>query len=421
MIIGNRFHAVRGLGPLSGGLGRRYILERRRAQWPARLVPDGPDWVTLPSGVVVPAIAGGAGGTYLQGYENMAFPLFHQSATAGQSTLALDSNYVNNTSGDAIAARFHLRQAETLSAVRFFITAYTGTAANVNDLNVDLRANSNTTGPGGTTQHDSVTINPASATGWITTTGWTFAASADTVYWLVIGDADGNSTDFATVLRSTNTWTLFRDMLKSQAWQTTDGWSATRTAASQASGIVILFTSGRVLGSPITATAASTSSQNRRGLRFIAPAGLKLFGMTGLGNPTTTTVTGLELYADASTPGSGQLATGTTELMNQLANIGGYLWETPPSLTQGTAYRAVYVYGVNSTTPGKMNIGTGADATLRSARVGGGAWYWAEANGTTDWSNDDINATPAVELLVDDFVTEAVSAAQLVNSGALVG
>jgi hypothetical protein len=56
-----------------------------------------------------------------------------------------------------------------------------------------------------------------------------------------------------------------------------------------------------------------------------------------------------------------------------------------------------------ATTPNKASIGTGSNAILRSAMLGGGKWYWAESNGLIDWSNDDINAWPFLMLIVDDI------------------
>lgn len=423
MILGNRFHAVRRLGPLSGGLGRRYILERRRAQWPAVLVPDGPEWVRLHDGRVVPAIHGGAGGTYVQGYEVPSLALFRLPGAGSQTTHALDSAYANGTGGDAIASRIQLPRVETLASVYAFIGSYTGTAANVNDLNFEFRDNSFTTGPS-TTLHDSVTKDPASATGWISATWSTgFTTTEDVPYWIILGDADGNTTDYATVLRNTNTFGAMASAWISQAAQTTDGWTSVRTFAGNPGALVVAFTSGRVIGSPFSASTGSPNNTNRRGLRFVAPATCKLYGALLNGSVAVATLTGLELWTGTDGPNGSPTATGAVDFLTNAVTsaVFGHDFTTAPTLTQGTAYRLVFTYGANSTLPSKLNIGTGADDTLRSAMLGGGAWYWAGANGTTDWSNDDTSAQPAMDVLIDDGVTESVEASQLVNSGALVG
>lgn len=366
------------------------------------------EWWQSPEGLWVPRMAGGAGGTYIAGgYEHPRSLLFRHGFAPAQQTLALSSNYVNATSGSAIASRFAYREADTLSKIYFFVTGYTGTAANVNDINCEFRNNSDTTGPS-STLHDSVTVDPASATGWISATWVTgFTLVANTSYWAIVGDADGGATDFATVLRSLTGFTLTADQLLYQAVQTTDGWASVRTFAGVPSNIVLLFTSGRTVGNPFpTGNVASTSSTNQRGLRFIAPAGCKVFGMsfaTGAAG-----CSGINLWSGSNGPGGSADANGTTPISQATlasATEVGFAFETPPTLTQGTIYRLVMTYAAVATQPARFQIGTGADATLRSAMLGGNAWYWAEADGTTDWSNDNTSEFPAVDVIVEDFVT----------------
>lgn len=410
MIVANRFQAVRRFGARwPGGIGPRMILERRRAQWPARLVPDGPEWVRLPSGLVVPALRGGSGGAYFNRYEHpaaIAFLLI-SNVSSTQSGVGLDSNYVYATSGDAIGSRFNLAAAETLDQVYFNVTGYTGTAANVTSLDLELRNNTSGTGPG-TTLHESKTINPGSGTGWLKSTGWTFSFSADTPYWLVLGDANGNTTDFATVLRSTNAFASGRDW-RSMAAQVTHP-STTWSISNQPPSLVLVFASGRVFGQPITASATTANNTNRRGWRLVAPAAFKVLGMVGIGSTALTTITGIELWEGSAGPSGTPTATGTLEVIgNSLSSVAGvgYLFAEAPTLTPAQSYRCVFAYAASASTPSKLSIGTGADATLRSALLGGGQWYFAGANGTTDWSNDDQNGIPSVDLLIEDFVASA--------------
>jgi hypothetical protein len=82
-------------------------------------------------------------------------------------------------------------------------------------------------------------------------------------------------------------------------------------------------------------------------------------------------------------------------------------FETSPTLAKAAEYRVVFTYSASATTPRKLSIGTGADANLRAARMGGGGWYWAQANGTTNWANDDSNGVPQVGLIIEDQVAVA--------------
>jgi hypothetical protein len=52
--------------------------------------------------------------------------------------------------------------------------------------------------------------------------------------------------------------------------------------------------------------------------------------------------------------------------------------------------------------------------------LGGGSMYWAEANGTTNWSNDDTAAWPAMTLLVDDMVDPLEGGGDIpINAGSI--
>lgn len=417
-----RYHRVRPIGP--NGIGAPYVWDRGRAQDAPRMIPAPYDkgerfkgftrygeWWRSPEGIWVPILAGGAGGTYLQGAREVPRSHLMRAASAlTQRLLALDSNYVNAASGDAIAARFAIKSAEQLSKIYFFITSYTGTAANVNDISCEFRNNSNTTGPG-STLHDSVVVDPASATGWISGTWVTgFTLAADTEYWTVVGDADGGITDFATVLRSVSFPSGVADYNMYIAAQTTDGWASVRTLAGEISGLVHVFVSGATVGNPFSSSANSTSSTNQRGLRFIAPAGIRLFGMVA--QAAAAALSGINLWAGSNGPAGAADASGTLPISSAsitTANEIGYGFETPPTLVQGTTYRLVFTYSVAAVTPARWLIGTGADASLRSAMLGGGNWYWTEADGTTDWSNDDTSAFPAVDLILEDFVTVPAS------------
>lgn len=406
-----RYHRVRKFG--ASGVSEPYIFDRGNSHNATRLLPgpyykDDPEWIRLPSGVLVPAIRGGAGGTYVASGERLRPYLLRQSATtATQSTLALDSNYVNAASGDAIAARFNVARTEVLSKIYFFITSYTGTAANVNDINCEFRDNSNTTGPS-STLHDSVTVDPASATGWISGTwGTGFTLVAGTFYWAIVGDADGSGTDYATVLRNVTTQGL-PEQLPYHAVQTTDGWASVRTFGSATGSLVLLFTSGRTFGDPITAVATTTSSTNQRGLRFVAPVSCAVYGVTA--NSAAAGLSGLNLWSGANGPnGSADVANGTNVIaqaaVSAVTEQGFAFSAAYPQITQGTTYRLVFTYAAAATTPSRFQIGTGTDATLRSAMYGGGNWYYTEANGTADWSLDNTSEFPAVDIILDDFVT----------------
>jgi hypothetical protein len=93
-----------------------------------------------------------------------------------------------------------------------------------------------------------------------------------------------------------------------------------------------------------------------------------------------------------------------TTLQDHNAVNNGLLFAPSATIPGATPTRVVFTYSGAATRPQLLQIGTGTDANLRSSGIGSGSIYWAEANGTTNWANDDINSFPAAMLLIDDQV-----------------
>lgn len=393
-----RFERVRPLGPRGWGLP--YILDRK---W-ATLAPfAGEEWWRSPEGVWLPVIAGGIGFLGTRHRPRVALSDLNLGAVA-RATLALDSNYVAGTGGDAIAARIKLAAALTTTTLYFFINGFTGTAANVNDLNIEIRTGT-ATAPGTTAPDlvNSATFDPASTAGW-SAVSLSQALSADTVYWLIVGDADGNITDFATVVRSVSGpgQLAYHDWI---AATTTGGWASGNTLPATTAAWVVVFSDGSVFGNSHDASAGSTSSTNRRGWRLDGlTEQLKIFGAICASGSNN--ISGLEVFSGTAGPGDTPDATTAVEITGTTGVIEGYLFATPPTLAKSVVQRIVLTYSAAANQPQKHQI-TGANADLRAARLGGVNWYWAEANGTVDWSNDDTDAQPRMAVLVEDQVSVA--------------
>ena len=398
----SRYHRVRYLNP-SGVVSPPYVLDRKALTLTPYL---NEEWVKLPSGLIVPTLRGGS----ISGRTQVPLIYIGSSAAAAgaQNTVALDSNYVAGTSGDAICNRMAIAQSQTLTALYAFIASYNGTAANVTDLNWEVRTGSSTainTAGGGLV--GSGTFNPATATGWVRVSGLSvplLAQSGDNFYYLILGDADGNGTDFATVLQDHSNQLTAVNPLASSAMSgsTTNGWSAI-TMLTRTSCLLAVSSSGVIAGSPFSAVNKSSTSMNRRGL-FLAngfPCAVKIFGITSaVGNAN---ISGAEVIY-ANTPPGGPTLGSTTRLLSGANAILGGIFPDGVAMGANVPFRIVLTFAANSGQPAKAEIGSGADATLRAVMLGGGQWYWAEANGTTDWSNDDINAWPAVAILIEDFL-----------------
>lgn len=344
--------------------------------------------------------------------QSEAFPLklFVEQALS-LTTVSLNNNYVAGTSGNAYATR-HLCPpgGRTINNVYFFVSSYTGTAANVTDLNLELRpeASAGSGNPNTASLTESKTVNPSSATGWINSSGWTSTLTALARNFFIVGDANGNATDFAVCTSRSQFFdsgvgnTL---LARYGTYTTTSGWSSGNTSSNQPASLVLKFSDGSVIGQPLTANTAPASDTNRRGLRITSGglvASLPVFGM--LWTVTNANISGMEIYGTANNPGTSPDNTSTDLLYNGGAGRVGCLTSggTPYTLAAGTAYRIVTTNsGANTGGPQRMDIGTGSNSDLTAAMPGGGNFYYARANGTTDWSNDLTTSFPAVGLLID--------------------
>jgi hypothetical protein len=396
------------------GISAPYILDRRTGH----LSPyNHHDWQYLADIGYAPAIYGGAGNL-----NSLSYPRFYlgtrSNATTGSTNVTLSNNYTYGSAGNASGGRFRFLAARTITNIYFNVSAYTGTAANVDDILVELR--NDTSNLPGSTVHASQSKNPSSATGWINCSGLNFAASADTSYWVSVADPDGNATDNAQVLSRMGAGVDVDDLLvcDKMAADSTNGWS-TATIRSAPSSIVLGFDNGQGFGTPITSIVGSSSSTNRRGFYFQSgfTETLSCLGLIMPGGSAN--LSAVELYdSSATVPGTGVLATGNHQVFaGGGSTIIGYFFNTPPTLAKATGYRLVYTFSSNTALPRKMSIGTGSDSVLRSAMLGLGSWYWAEANGTTNWSNDDNTSIPQASFLFEDQIEVASSS----GGGPLIG
>lgn len=393
-----------------GGLGPPLHLLKTKAR-PNHLVPfRHPEWHRLRNGVwmPVPEVHGGAGFSSTTQTPNVAFGPWGTAAGTA-STVALNSTYVYGVSGNSAGGRYRLPTAKTVNNIYFFISSYTGTAANVTTLLVEIR--NDTSNLPGSTVHATQTKNPSSATGWINCSGLSYAGSADTSYWVLVANTSATAaTDYATVLARYNgldITSLHYNYAYRIAADSTNGWS-TGTLRLETMGLCVSMSDSTTIGSPFSAAANGANNTERRGFYLGGfTETLKILGLSP--GVASNNLTGIELYdATGTVPGTGAVSTGATQIINTTSTVAGYLFETAPTLAKASVYRLVFTYSAGAnTSPRKLQIGTGADANLRAAMLGGGSMYWAQANGTTDWSNDDTSAQPQAVLLIEDQVAVA--------------
>jgi hypothetical protein len=373
------------------------ILDRKKQT----LVPFyDEEWMTLPDGLIIPVPSGGI----FSGRQIPVLSFGISGTTAGaQTIIALNNAYVAGTSGNAIAARISLDRNRTLTDILFHITSYTGTASLVTSINWEIRTGSfsaPTTAPAGLIA--SGVIDPQSATGWINISGLNVSLTGGQFIWIIIADADGSAVNFANVLQFNNSSLVGGIQTASLCMTatTTNGFVAT-SLSNQPACIVTRYSDGATFGSPITSVAGSASSTNRRGL-FMSDGFSGVVDIFAVAGTASALYNGAEIIADSNTPGGSTLGSASTMIAFSTA-LSGAIFNPPVRVGARTPIRAVLTVSGAATTPNKASIGTGSNAILRSAMLGGGKWYWAESNGLIDWSNDDINAWPFLMLIVDDI------------------
>lgn len=346
--------------------------------------------------------------------------LFRDATLGAAANINLNNNYVSGTSGNAIGVRYQAIASKTINNVYFYIASYTGTAANVNDINLELRPEASTGAvlPNTASLTESKTYNPSSATGWQNVSGWTSVLSALSRNFFIVGDADGGATDFAAVTRSLasmfeNTGQLsFASRYLTVS--TTGGFASGNTATPTPSAIVLLFSDSTAYGNPLTTSTTPSSSSQQRGLKISSTAltnAIKVFGMTW--TSASANISGIKIFSGSTAP-NGTADNTSTDLLYGItaAARNGCLTSSGTSFkfSTGTQYRMVTTYSAaTSGGPIRCDVGTGEDANLRAAMPGDGQWTWTQDDGASAWSNDLAGSIPAIGLLVDGQTAAAAS------------
>ena len=353
---------------------------------------------------------------------------FNDPEDTSLAALGLDlaTNYIAGTSGAALASRIVMANARTLNSLYVYMLGFSGTRANVNDLNLEVRSDSSgapdTSGPG---LLASGSLDPsASETGWNRLTGLSIALSAGTRYWLICGDADGGGTDYATPAviqgNSAGYYASVRARRGCGAYTTANGWTtqAERTGRGMVCGI---FSDGTGIGFPFTSGGTVPSSTTQRGLLLQGlTEAIEIYGAVAslaiAGTPA------LNIWANEDGPGGSPAATGAVSVYGLLAAASGVLLSAPFTLAKSTQYRVVLKGSSSSTIVRTIKIGTintGSAAELMQAAPGrGGLYYTEERTSPNDWNNDDTTALPLMSLLIQDQVAGSgggVSRARIVG------
>lgn len=419
-----RYRRIRGYSGITQEFTPPWLLDHK---WGTARPCGGEEWWKSPSGVwlaVKDLLRDESGLVGVRGSVNMTPWILGFSPESGggsvvMTTIALDSAYTAGSAGDAIAARFLCTRTVTLNAIYFYISSYVGTAANVNDIDYEVRTGSSTapTTTGGALL-TSGTVNPSSATGWIGITGLSQSLTGGAHYWIIIADANGNGTDHAVVHQRAagqQPGGATRDAILYQACRTTAGFSAGATRDAAISKILAVFSDGTAAGSPYVSNTLLTNDSNQKGLYLSGVTeDISIIGATSdIASGST-----LKVYVGSTGPSSGEAASGTTTIdfnNGSGGDVKGVFLSTPFTLEKGSAHRIVGDSAGNHQWPRMLTLGTGATTTMMKPFMGQGDWYQTSESGGA-WA--DVNTQmPFMSIWLEDSVAAAASAAMIVHPG----
>ncbi len=353
----------------------------------------------------------------------MAMPLilnFYSPGSASQNNTALNSAYTAGSAGACIGYLFWQSTNSNITDIYFFISSFTGTAANVNDINIEIRSYSaannkpDTSGGGllGSTVYD-----PTSTTGWNRVTGLNVAVTQDNRFFVVIADADGAASPCANVNQVTSFTSQMQTNTLAHTFgclSSTSGFSSiTYSTGSNIPSCVVVHADGLVQGNSITSSSNHTSNTVQRGL-YVAdiPFSCKVFSMYH--NATSVFAWSGKVFDGTTAPGGTEIAASAGTLTLEGVTSYGCLFKRPfPTIHANNSYRLVMKPASNSTNPVRHVIGTGVDSNLKKARPGYGSWYQTDENGGS-WTDTD-SEIPAMGIVVEDITSETSVAIDVNN------
>jgi len=333
------------------------------------------------------------------------------------TNINLSSNYTAGSAGNAIAGFRWNGIDSPITDVYFYIPSFTGTAANVNDVLVEIRSYDLTsnlpllTAPG---LLGSGVVDPGGTAGWAHLSGLSISPTYLVRFYVIIGDPDGNGTDFAVVTSLVNIPTQFpltdataRGAYGGGSITTTGGFASANTfSTTGVSSHVLVRANGGVEGQSIVAAANHTSNSVKRGLYVgDVPFSFKLFSMSH-GSSSTGNLVGY-VFDEDTLPAGSPLFTSSNELdTNAGTGLIGVSFARPfPDIHINNAYRFVFDPSGNTTNPVRLTMGTGSfDDNLRKARPGYGEWYYTDEDGGS-WT-DTEDELPNMGLLIEDISDE---------------
>lgn len=266
------------------------------------------------------------------------------TASLSASTMLLDDNFVNATSGKAMATRISAPISQTSAAMTVYALLNTK-AGSPTAIKCAIFA-----GPsGGMDPHRpdtgaalatsaGVDVSAYAANTWVQFDLSGLSLTSGATYWIIIYNDTGTP--------ASNTATFYTRMLSYAAlgvarfstYTTTNGFTTDPTSISTNGEAVLVmkFSDGSLMGNPYAVSTTHASNTNDRGIRITLDATVEAIGcIIGL-NATLTNASSIKVYQ-----GSTEVASATLDLAHKNTNATIY-FDAPFTQTGGLAYDYVY-------------------------------------------------------------------------------
>jgi hypothetical protein len=297
------------------------------------------------------------------------------------TTLALSSNYVYATSGNAIAARFMCRKSGYLNNAYVFNRTTTGSPG---AITCELRTySSGAASKPQSTLLASTTATPGASTKWIQFTFSTpYYVVANTVYWIIFGDPAGSAGNSVTLQYLSPIVNVEANQLRFSPFTTSDGFTTNGTnSATYQMPPFILNISGKPMGVPYTTT-GSYSSNTR-------PKGWKLDGLSGHIKIEGTWTNNISNVSNIQMFSGNVGSSGTPDTSAAMDINSAGIFQPAYLCLAGGIYRMVFAFSGSSAGPGYYQV---EDSTsyvdILKTTLGNGRIYSSIGDGSGGWTDE---------------------------------
>lgn len=319
-----------------------------------------------------------------------------------------------SASGTRLVYSFKPWEAKTLSKVKVFASAVTGTLG-ASDLKLELYSYSQGTmlssaNPSSLLQTSTtVTATPTGAS-WVEFTGFTQALTAGTQYALVLSNANGTPASNFPTYRWTTNGNVHLLGSSATGWNkrhSTDAFGTNSVSLAAAIGGVRLeFSDGTFAGMPFSDSSVTGTegvfAAREMGVKFTTPADAKL-RVIGIGTRITFTGTPGNTLRFRLYNGTSLIDTTASAINWTTGNTVNSFFSSPIVLSSNNTYRAMMGENTNAdTSANRFNMYqyTVENDANSKALLPFGGWVKTVFDGTSTWTDTDTSA-PIMWLILD--------------------